>query len=76
MILKLILFGLIIYGLYRLMGGSLLPNKKSKKESNPELPEDTMVECQKCSTYVSISEAIKYKGKYYCSAECLPKKGE
>jgi len=38
MILKLILFGLIIYGLYRLMGGSLLPNK-SKKESNPELPD-------------------------------------
>jgi len=76
MILKLILFGLIIYGLYRLMGGSLLPNKKSKKENNLELPEDTMVECQKCSTYVSISEAIKYKGKYYCSTECLPKKGE
>jgi len=76
MLLKLILFGLIIYGLYRLMGGKLLPNKNSKKESNLELPEDTMVECESCSTFVSISEAIKYKGKYYCSAECLPKKGE
>jgi len=78
--LKLILIGAILYGLYRLAGGRLLPEREAKKPGNtsPEKreagkDEDTLVECSRCSTYVVKKEAIFYKGKYYCSKECLPK---
>ena len=78
MILKLIILGAIAYGIYRLMGGKILPQKDSKNKNDDikKLPDDTMVECETCSTFVSVSEAIQYKGKYYCSPECLNKKGE
>ena len=81
MLLKLILIGAVFYGLYRLAGGKLLPEKGARKEktssggrkSAQEKEEDTLVECSRCSTYVVKKEAILYKGKYYCSRECLPK---
>ncbi len=77
MLFKLIILGAIAYGIYRLMGGRILPQKKSNDSSdNKKLPDDTMVECDSCDTYVSVSEAIKYKDKYYCCAECLQKKKE
>ncbi len=76
MLFKLIILGAIAYGIYRLMGGKILPDKKSNENENKKLPDDTMVECDTCSTYVSVSEAIKYKDKYYCSTECLEKKKE
>ena len=78
MILKLIILGAIFYGIYRLMGGRLLTPKddNTKTDKKRELSNDTMVECEECSTFVSIEEAIQYKGKYYCSPECLNKKGE
>ncbi len=31
------------------------------------------VECHSCGTYVVEREAIKRRGKYYCSEECLRK---
>ncbi|AFL67739.1 PP0621 family protein [Sulfurospirillum barnesii] len=31
---------------------------------------ETMVECQKCSTFVSHNEAIIKDGQFYCSKEC------
>jgi|AAUQ01.1.fsa_nt_gi uncharacterized protein len=71
MILKLIIFGLIIYGIYRFLGGDLaLFNKKSHNKNVDRI--DTLVECDSCSTYVTKKDAIKYKGGYYCSKECLP----
>ena len=78
MLLKLILIGAVLYGLYRLAGGRLLPKKGSEKgnvpsEGGKEEEEETLVECSRCSTYVVRKEAIFYKGKYYCSRECLPK---
>ncbi|WP_292662498.1 PP0621 family protein [Nitratifractor sp.] len=79
MLLKLILIGAVLYGLYRLTGGRLLPEGgfkragKNGKKSEAESDDDTLVECEKCSTYVVKKEAIFYKGKYYCSRECLPK---
>jgi uncharacterized protein len=77
MLLKLIVLGAIFYGLYRLMGGKILPTPKEKKEErSDDKLEDTMVECEKCSTFVARREAIIYKGKFYCSAECLPKGGK
>ena len=76
MILKLIILGAIFYGIYRLMGGRLLIPKKNNRDRGKELHNDTMVECEECSTFVTIEEAIQYKGKYYCSPDCLNKKGE
>ena len=80
MLLKLIIIGAVLYGLYRLAGGKLLPEKglgksaSSSKESTDEKgDENTLVECSRCSTYVVKKEAIFYKGKPYCSKECLPK---
>ena len=80
MLLKLILIGAVLYGLYRLAGGKLLPEKgfgkgnvPSEGEKGGKEEEDTLVECSRCSTYVVKKEAIFYKGKYYCSRECLPK---
>ena len=77
--LKLLIVGAILYGLYRLAGGRLLPEKKSNNASgsgdnSPVESGEELVECAKCSTYVVKKEAILFKGKYYCSAECLPRK--
>ena len=79
MLLKLILIGAVLYGLYRLAGGRLLPSgglkkaAKGGKDAPEEIEDDLLVECETCSTYVVRKEAILYKGKYYCSRECLPK---
>jgi len=74
--LKLLIVGGILYALYRFAGGRILPERKDTAQKSPEEPgeEETLVECDKCSTYVVKKEAIFYHGKYYCSAECLPKK--
>ena len=71
MLLKLIVIGAILYGLYRLAGGTLLPKKDTAKTSNDD-DGDTLVECKKCGTYVVKKEALLYKGEWYCSRECLP----
>jgi len=80
MLLKLIVIGAVLYGLYRLAGGKLLPERGSGKSApsrkgsaEEKEEEDTLVECSSCSTYVVKKEAIFYKGKYYCSKECLPR---
>lgn len=65
---KYILLGVIIYLIYifffRAKRGDV-EQKKDKKEDS-----QTMVECEKCSVFVSGKEAILKNGKYYCSKEC------
>ena len=64
---KLIIFALIAYLIYILFfkkGGFISSNDKKDDDS------ETMVECEKCHTYISIKESIKANGKYYCSEEC------
>jgi len=73
--LKLLIIGGVLYALYRFAGGRILPQKSAKgekKSREEEREEETMVECATCSTYVVKKEALFYKGKYYCSRECLP----
>jgi uncharacterized protein len=75
--LKLLIIGGILYALYRFAGGRILPPKSGK--ASPDLreeegAEETLVECAECSTYVVRKEALVFKGKFYCSRECLPDK--
>ena len=72
--LKLLIIGGILYALYRLAGGTILPERKEKGPKSSEEPEEgeTLVECDRCSTYVVKKEAVLFRGKYYCSTECLP----
>ena len=67
MILKFILILIVFIGFFKLLGGKL-PSLKSKEEKILEA--DTLVECEKCSTFVTVKEAIIVKGRYFCSLEC------
>ncbi|NPA51065.1 MAG: hypothetical protein GXO02_05500 [Epsilonproteobacteria bacterium] len=69
MLLKLILFLLIGYGIYRLLGGKVEFKKKDKNIDQED--DNTLLECSKCGTYVTKKDAIFYKGKVYCSKECI-----
>jgi len=74
--LKLIIIGALLYGGYRLLGGRVkLPEfrKSSEAEAADAQDEETLVECVVCSTYVVKKEAIYFRGKPYCSRECLSK---
>ncbi len=68
MILKLIIFAAAGLLIYKFFGGKLPTIGKSASEK--ELDDDTLVECEKCATYVTVKESIIVHGKYYCSDEC------
>ena len=54
--------------IYKLLGGKLPTIGKSADEK--KLDDDTLIECEKCSTYVTVKESIIVNGKHYCSKEC------
>ena len=68
MILKLIIFAVAGLLIYKFFGGKLPSIGKSAHEK--KLDDDTLVECEKCATYVTVKESIIVNGKYYCSSEC------
>ena len=77
MIFKLIILGLVIYGVYILFfrEGNLLDKMKEKSAASPtqkgkKEDVETVVECHKCGVYVSVEEAILKDGHYYCSKAC------
>ena len=70
MILKLLILGVVGLLVYRFFGGKLPSFGKSVEEKR--LDEDTLVECENCSTYVTIKESLIIGGKYYCCTECTP----
>ncbi len=70
MILKLLIFAIVGLLIYRFFGGKLPSIGKSTSEK--KLDDDTLVECEKCGTYVTVKESIIVHGKYYCSHECRP----
>ena len=70
MIFKLLLFAIIGVLIYRFFGGELPSIGKSKEAK--KLDEDTLVECETCSTYVTVKESIIVQGRYYCSTQCTP----
>lgn len=67
MILKLIIFAIAGVLIYKFFGGKLPTIGKSAEEK--KLDGDTLVECSKCGTYVTVKECIIISGKYYCD-EC------
>jgi len=69
MILKLIIFAIAGVMIYKFLGGKLPTINKSSEAK--KLDEDTLVECEKCGTYVTVKESIVMHGKFYCSKECL-----
>jgi len=75
MILKLIVFGLLGLVIYKFITGrlSILTGRNSEsidKKEQKKIEEDTLVECDKCGTFVTYKESIIVKGKVYCSKEC------
>jgi uncharacterized protein len=70
MILKLIIFAIVAILIYKFFGGKFPTFGKSPHEK--KLDDDTLVECTKCHTYVTVKESIVVGGKYYCSTECAP----
>ncbi|MGB3751722.1 MAG: PP0621 family protein [Arcobacteraceae bacterium] len=69
MIVKLLLLGVVLFGVY-LVFFKKDREKNIKDKKNDEIT-DTMVECPTCGTYVSKEDAILSNGKYFCSQECL-----
>jgi len=70
-ILKLIIFAIVGLLLYKILGGNFLQIKRRSDEK--KLDEDTLVECNRCKTYVTLKESLIVDGKYYCSKECIKK---
>ena len=62
MLFKILLIAAVIGGIYYFF--------IKKKPTLTDNETDTMVECDKCGTFVSNKEAIIKNGKYYCSKEC------
>ena len=71
MILKLIIFAIAGLLIYKFLGGKL-PTLGKKSPHEKKLDEDTLVECSKCGTYVTVKESVIINGKYYCD-ECAEK---
>ena len=70
MILKFIIFAAIGIFIYKLLGGKLPTLHTAKSKPKAKKPDsDTLVECSKCGTYVTVEESILINGKYYCD-EC------
>ena len=71
---KLLVIALVIAAVYYLFFRK--PVKKTEDTSGngqkkqDKKPEDLMVECAKCGTFVSSKEALIKDGRYFCSKEC------
>ncbi len=72
MILKLIIFSIVALIVYKFVGGRLpqLGAMKKKRDEDKKIEEDTLIECENCSVFVTYKESIIVKGKAYCSKEC------
>ena len=75
MIFKLLIFALIVFIVYTLFfktsrGDVQYKNKTKSRKRDNKNDSDTMVECAKCSVFVSEKDAIIKDGKFYCSKEC------
>jgi len=70
MVVKLLILGIVLFGVYLLFFKKGREKDIQNKKKNDEIT-DTMIECPKCGTYTSKDDAILSNGKYFCSKECL-----
>lgn len=71
MLFKIVAFITVIFLIYIFFFKSKREETVSKKTSEPKkLEGDTMVECEKCTTFVSTDEAIITDGRFFCSKDC------
>jgi uncharacterized protein len=63
---KLLILAVIGFAIYYLF---FRDGKISRKSSSSDDAE-SMVECEECSTFISVKDAVIVNGKYYCSKEC------
>ncbi len=70
MIFKLLVFAVVVFIVYTLFFKSSRGKVEQPKKKNRQNDSDTMVECVKCSVFVSEKDAIIKDGKFYCSKEC------
>lgn len=73
MIIKIIAIGVVLFLVYIVLFKKNREKSVTRKEDAKI--EDVMVECPACSVFVSKKEAILSNGHFFCSKECLLKKG-
>jgi len=75
--LKIIFVMIVLFLLYRLVGGKIpFLDKKEEKRGDEEHEFgaiETTSQCATCGTYVTEEDALIYQKKAYCSSECLKK---
>lgn len=68
MVLRLVLFLILAYLLYRLIKSVFLARKRS--ENGRLGPAEDMVLDPQCQSYVPKNEALVREGQYFCSENC------
>jgi YHS domain-containing protein len=75
--LKLLIFALLIYLLYRVLRGLVAPGPKTLRRKNGVGTIDEMVQDPFCKTYIPLRDAqkrlIKGKEYFFCCKECCDK---
>lgn len=71
---KYLLLGVVVYIAYLVFFRKKRENVENDNSSILKKDSETMVECVKCSTFISPKEALIKNGKFYCSNECLEAK--
>lgn len=64
MLIKIILVLIVLGLVYKLFGGKIPKFKENKSDAQ------TLVECDRCGTFVTQKEALSYRGKHFCSQSC------
>ena len=73
MILKLLIFAVAAFLIYKWLGGTVsFPSKTAASEKTKKEESETMVECDRCGVYVATEETTIVNGKYVCN-ECVRK---
>lgn len=70
MVIKILALVFVIYLIYILFFRVKREDVASSSKKASAKDSETMVECCKCPTFISVKEAIIKDGKYYCSQEC------
>ena len=65
-LLTILLIAWLLYALYKRFIKNKFQAGKNEQNRGPKEIEK-IVKCEKCSIHIPIEEAIKHKGRYYCS---------